>query len=832
VGVIAQSIGGGGGIAQAYGVSGTGKVTLGAAGGATGNGGAVTLSSAGAISTTGIGAHGILAQSIGGGGGFVETFDSAGTPLNLVVRAGVLGGGGNGSAVSVTTTGIIATTGAGAYGIIAQSIGGGGGVVGGGVFANSQPTTGPFAGSVGGSGTASTVTVNSQADVVVTGVDSTAIFAQSADHTGFGGNIGIIISNSTTGTTEVVSGGAGAGNAVRFVGGATNTLMNFGTLTTVAAVDGMTVTGGVGSEAITSFGHMIGSIDLDGGANSIDNKPYNSISTRFSGVFDSGVTIKLGAGNVFTNEGLISPGALLRVLTTNETGNFVQTVTGSCGTFGFPTSTCGYYGLDLEFQNQTADRLNVTGTASVSGQVVVNILNPGLALPGTHEVTILSTAAGETHPNLGLQSQPTAVATYSLTYPNATDIDLQYVINFSPGGLTQNEHAVGNAINAIQTARISPNFLPIAAALFYQPDVATLGRVYDSLSGEGVAAVEQTAIQANDLFHTSISRQAMFWLFDDESSDKNSQTFYKKLGVAERTWRLWATGNGGGSKYSGDPLVGSASMSEIGAGSAAGFDYQVNPNILVGLAIGYGSFSFNVPDRATSGSVNAAQVGAYTALRNNDAYATAILDFDFFDNHESRFAAIPGTALPSLFGTPGSVIPGLAETATGKFGSYSVSGLFEAGYRLRLTGYNVTPFVGTQFTVLQMNRFTETDVAAGSNMLGLSYASRIIESIPAYLGAQVDARTNLGNDYSAYGWLRGAWVHEFEPQRSIDPSFIAAPGFDFVIQGAQPATDMARLDAGAKLNVGEHVSFWLSAYAYLAQTAQSYAGFGGFSVAW
>jgi uncharacterized protein with beta-barrel porin domain len=94
--------------------------------------------------------------------------------------------------------------------------------------------------------------------------------------------------------------------------------------------------------------------------------------------------VYLGAGNLLQNDGLISPGAYLRVLTTDVTGNFLQTAT-------------GVYGLDLDF-DPTADRINVTGTAAVSGTVNVNIINPGLAQPGSHVVPILSAAGGETHP--------------------------------------------------------------------------------------------------------------------------------------------------------------------------------------------------------------------------------------------------------------------------------------------------------------------------------------------------------------------------------------------------------------------------------------------------
>src|SRR5262249_43326451 len=159
-----------------------------------------------------------------------------------------------------------------------------------------------------------------------------------------------------------------------------------------------------------------------------------------------------------------------------------------------------------------------------------------------------------------------------------------YKIDFSPGGLTINEHSVGNAVNAIQTAHI-PSFSPIAAALFYQPTVQALGAVYDSLSGEGIAAVEQTAISSNDLFHTSILNQARYWMADNEGSDPNSLTFYSGgaqayaampdagfakapsgVPLGQRTWRVWSTVNGSDWRFSGDPVVGSAKTSASGAG--------------------------------------------------------------------------------------------------------------------------------------------------------------------------------------------------------------------------------------------------------------------------
>jgi len=135
-----------------------------------------------------------------------------------------------------------------------------------------------------------------------------------------------------------------------------------------------------------------------------------------------------------------------------------------------------------------------------------------------------------------------------------------------------------------------------------------------------------------------------------------------------------------------------------------------------------------------------------------------------------------------------------------------------------------------QFTYLWMDSFTETNNGSPST-IGLSFPSRTIPSVPAYIGAQVDNKQYFSGAYSLYSWLRAEWVHEFEPQRSIDPAFIAAPGFNFVIDGAPAASDLARIDIGAKLNGSQHVSLMANFDTDIYQTP-SYSGWGGFKVTW
>ena len=221
--------------------------------------------------------------------------------------------------------------------------------------------------------------------------------------------------------------------------------------------------------------------------------------------------------------------------------------------------------------------------------------------------------------------------------------------------------------------------------------------MYNSLSGEGVTAVEQAAVDANDIFHRSILDEAKFWLFDNERGDANSLTFYgdtplgyaasgqnnfpgytkaaKAPAPAERTWRIWTSFNGGDWNNSGNPAVGAANTSTSGGGFATGLDYQFSPTLMAGVAVGYGRFSTGIFDRAADVSVESTHLAAYTAARSNDSYVFATLGFDYFTNHESRFTSLPGTVLPPLSGMQIPPIPGFSETDVGDFASYSCTQL-------------------------------------------------------------------------------------------------------------------------------------------------------------
>ncbi|HEU5137676.1 MAG TPA: autotransporter outer membrane beta-barrel domain-containing protein [Steroidobacteraceae bacterium] len=122
IGMIFQSVGAGGGIASVLGVDGL-NVSIGGSNGASGDGGVLEVQNTGDVVTAGLRSHGVFLQSIGGGGSAV--FTDAAAP-SVTLSAANRGDGGD---ILFEQNGTIATSGDHAYSLFAQSVGGGGGFV-------------------------------------------------------------------------------------------------------------------------------------------------------------------------------------------------------------------------------------------------------------------------------------------------------------------------------------------------------------------------------------------------------------------------------------------------------------------------------------------------------------------------------------------------------------------------------------------------------------------------------------------------------------------------------------------------------------------------------
>ncbi|UCV28774.1 autotransporter outer membrane beta-barrel domain-containing protein [Ferribacterium limneticum] len=514
VAVLAQSIGGGGGIGGigAIGDADSKQLSFGGDGGSSGNGGLVHVITHGEISTSGVVAHGIFAQSIGGGGGYAGNVDLGVTDFgNAFAFAGDGGNAGNGGEVIVDNFGNIVTRARGAMGIFAQSVGGGGGLggtVGAGIgIAGSVGGTGEggkvtvaqtgdirtygiaahgiVAQSNGGfsggvyTGSSGLVTVNSSGNILVTGADAHGIVAQSLG----GASNGNVIVNINDGS---VTGGSGTGVGIMVLNGASNVITNRGT---VSALSGMALSGGAAAETLNNHGTLTGNVDLGAGSNTISN--------LVDATFNPLANIMIGAGRSFSNDGTLSPGGSRVPQTTLLTGNLQQNAGGA-------------YNVDLSLAGRSSDRLNVSGSAQLGGSIRVTPIDTGSVQIGNWQRVVLSAAGGVTSNSLSLIAPASPIVHYALSYPSSNEVAISSLVDFSPASLGNNGRQIGAHLNAILAAGGSSSLAPYIAALVSMPDEARLRIAYEKLGpgalGTTTTAATTSSLAFNDAMHSCRQR--------------------------------------------------------------------------------------------------------------------------------------------------------------------------------------------------------------------------------------------------------------------------------------------------------------------------------------
>ncbi len=418
IGILAQSVGGGGG---STGLA-AGAIAIGGATNTSGRGGAVHVRGETDITTRGLRSYGILAQSIGGGGG-----NSVGT-VSTLSASGPGGAGSDGDVVRVETAGTITTTGAGAHGIVAQSIGGGGGLV----TSNDTTTVFNFAGSVGGKGSGRAVVVENTGTISATGTGSIGILAQS-DGEGPNGDIDIL--NSGAGAS--ITGGASGGAAISVLDGRNNQIRNFGRLGNAGGITEAVVLGGTQNETLTNqaTGIISGNINLGAGVNSLTNLAGGRLNT--------GTQLNLGGSTAgVADAGTLAVGGDGTILTTALTGRYDQAATG--------TLKIDMQNVPLSTAPAQTDVLDVSGTVALEGTVEVTVLNPGQAAPGTHQIEIVRSGGGVNQtvsPNFVAPNS--AVAQYQLIR-GLDAYRLSYSVDYAPAGLTGAALAFGQYLNEVQ----------------------------------------------------------------------------------------------------------------------------------------------------------------------------------------------------------------------------------------------------------------------------------------------------------------------------------------------------------------------------------------------
>jgi outer membrane autotransporter protein len=281
--------------------------------------------------------------------------------------------------------------------------------------------------------------------------------------------------------------------------------------------------------------------------------------------------------------------------------------------------------------------------------------------------------------------------------------------------------------------------------------------------------------------------------------------------VYEPRWTAWAGAYGGSNRTTGDiAITGSHDLSARTVGGAAGLDYHLTPNTVVGFALGGGGTNWSLSQGLGGGKSDAFQAGLYGATRWGPAYLAA--DFAFTNHWMSTDRTAVGNHL------------------TADFNAQSYGGRLEGGYRFATPFVGVTPYAAIQAQSFHTPGFTETDVIA--NGFGLGFGSRDATDTRSELGTRFDRVVAVYSN--AVLALRGrvAWAHDWVSDATLLPVFQSLPGASFIVNGATLPKNSALTSAGAELRLADGVTLLAKFDGEFASHSSTYAGAGTIRYRW
>ena len=694
-----------------------------------------------------------------------------------------------------------------------------GNVVDNGTFAINRTDTYTYAGTITGSGSfvqmGSGITVLSGNNTYTGG---TVVRGGTLTFSG-AGTLG-----AATGTTTVDAGGTldlgGTTQTQAVVNLAGGTIQN-GNLDAALNSTGGLINGigGTASVTVTAGTTLVEGINSYAGVTNINGGTLDVIGS----ILDSaGVTVN--AGGTLTGPGIVDPPGTVTIMSSGALAP---------GTAGVPGTSMTIAG-NLAFQSgalyvvylngTTSTFANITGTPALAGTV------EAMLLPGTSvgHYTILESSGLNGTTFAGLMTPGTPNFRGSLSYtPDDVLLNLTAALGLGTP-LNENQQNVATTLNNVfnATGTLPANFLPL-----YNLAGPPLAKALSQLDGEDATGAEHSAFELTNEFLEvmldpfvygrggAASGGGPLGFAPDQQASFPSDVALAYASILkappqrsfDQRWTVWGASFGGSGTFSGDPVVGSSNITASTYGFAAGADYHVSADTVLGFAAAGSGTNWSLAQSLGTGRSDAFQAGVYGTKYFGPAYLSAAFAFTNNWFTTNRIAAA-------------------GDQLTASFNGQSLGVRVESGYRYAVaSAAGVTPYAAIQAQDFHTPTYSETDLTGGG--FGLTYNAMTATDTRSELGARFDALTAWGA-IPVQLRARLAWAHDWVSNPALDAAFQSLPGSSFVVNGAAVPANSALTSLGAELHLTPRWTMIGKFDGEFASSAQTYAGSGTLRYQW
>jgi outer membrane autotransporter protein len=486
-----------------------------------------------------------------------------------------------------------------------------------------------------------------------------------------------------------------------------------------------------------------------------------------------------------------------------------------------------------------ASATTIGGTATLNGgaTVVVTLQQNGNYNQTYTIVTASSGVSGTFNPTVTNAGGLTFNGSETLTY----DADHVYLTLSgstsglalpSPGNLSVDQQ---NALNAINAAIKNGATLPPGFQALFNLSGPGLANALTQLEGEATAGFFQGAFQAGNSFLGLMVNPFLDGRFGNgggfgaaigfaaeapQALPQAALAFASAMRVKapavtfEQRFSIWGAAYGGSGRVLGDTVLGSHDTTATAAAFAAGIDYRLSPDTIVGVALAGGGTGWNVTANLGSGSSDMFQAGVYASHHWGAAYVSGAVAYNFHDVTTNRTVTIAGT-----------------DMLQARFQANGLGARIEGGYRFATPWLGFTPYAAAQVQSIALPNYAET-ATAGSNQFALNVAAQTATTTRTELGAWLDRKMPLQNGALLTLYGRAAWAHDEGNSPSASAIFQALPGSNFIVNGAVPARDGALVTGAAQYGLASGWSFLAKFDGEFSSTTSVYSGSGMVKKTW